>query len=121
MDGRHRGHASRRRSEEAGEVIEVAGKVIYNDGAEAEYRATQREFAAWERYALRMGMPTGTSGGAGSTAPITMTRYLAYSAMMRGDQEPISFEAWDAMVAEVSAEGDPNELDPTPPARSIDS
>ena len=102
-------------------MIEVSGKVIYADGREVEYTATQREFAAWERYALRMGMPTGTSGGAGSTAPITMTRYLGYSAIMRGDEEPTSFETWDAMVAEVSAEGDPESLAPTPPARSTDS
>lgn len=102
-------------------MIEVSGRVIYTDGREAEYTATQREFAAWERYALRHGMPTGTTDTPGDKAPLTMTRYLAYATIMRGDEEPVSFDVWDSMVAEVSAEEAPEALDPTPPARSIDS
>jgi hypothetical protein len=96
-------------------VIEVRGTVTYTDGREVEYTATQREFAAWERYALRMGIPAGTDGRQG--APLTMARYLAYSAIHRGDDEPMSFEAFDAQVAEVSAPEQAESLDPTRPGR----
>jgi hypothetical protein len=99
-------------------VIEVKGTITYTDGRVTEYTATQREFAAWERYALRHGLPTGTDGG--PTAQLTMARYLAYSALNRGDENPVSFEVFDAEVAEVAADEDPRLLDPTRPARSAD-
>jgi hypothetical protein len=51
---------------------------------------------------------------------VTMTRYLAYAAEMRGSDDPVSFEVWDASVAEVTApEGDAEPVDPTQADRSV--
>ena len=58
-------------------------------------------------------------GGAG--APLTMTRYLAYSAVIRGSDNPESYESWEAGVAEVSAESEAAELDPTQAEQSTGS
>jgi hypothetical protein len=82
MDGRHRDGGGSRSGDEEAAMIEVNGKVIYTDGQEAEYRATQREFAAG-RYACGWGCPRARTGG-GLHRPDHMTRYLAYSAIMRG-------------------------------------
>lgn len=94
-------------------MIRIDGTISFLDGRETEYHATQREVAAWERYALRSGLPTGI--GTPLTSMVTMTRYIAYAATMRGAEDPISFEVWDADVAEVTApeEGAQN-VDPTP-------
>jgi hypothetical protein len=94
-------------------MIEVSGIATYTDGTVVPYTATQREFGAWERYAFRAGLPV-------QQAQITMARFLAYAAITRGDDDPISFEAFDATVAEVTASEDPATLDPTLPARSTD-
>lgn len=100
-------------------MIRIGGQVTYADGRTTHYEATQREFAAWERYALRSGLPTAGDPKAGTGAPLTMTRYLAWAAIQRGDEDPVSFDVWDAMVAEVTAdEGAETVADPTPADRS---
>ena len=101
-------------------MIRIAGTITYLDGREVPYEATQREIAAWERYALRSGLPTGL--GTPLASMVTMTRYLAYAAEMRGSDDPVSFEVWDASVAEVTApEEDAEPVDPTQEGRSVDS
>ena len=104
-------------------MFRVTGEIAYTDGRTVSYEATQREFAAWERYAIRNGLPPGTSTQAAAGGPLaiaTMQRYLAYSAVMRGDEEPTSFEVWDAMVLDVTAVQGAELADPTLPDRSDD-
>lgn len=101
-------------------MIRIDGTITYLDGREEEYHATQREVAAWERYALRSGLPTGI--GTPLASMVTMTRYLAWAASTRGAEEPVSFEVWDADVAEVSApEEGVQPVDPTQADQPADS
>jgi hypothetical protein len=104
-------------------VIRIEGTITYQDGRTETYEATQREIAAWERYALRNGLPTGM--GTTSGPLVTMTRYLAYATVTRAADDPVSFEVWDAGVAEVDApdpgEADQGAVDPTLTGRSADS
>lgn len=94
-------------------MIRIDGTITYLDGREEEYHATQREIAQWERYALRSGLPTGL--GTPLASMVTMTRYLAYATVMRGADDPVSFEVWEADVAEVTApEEGAQPVDPTP-------
>lgn len=101
-------------------MIRIAGEIFYLDGRVVEYEATQRELAAWERYALRAGLPTGI--GTNLTSMVTMTRYVAYKCEMRGSESPVSFEVWDDSVAEVTAPDQEAEAaDPTQEGRSAGS
>ena len=53
---------------------------------------------------------------------VTMTRYIAYAAKMRDADDPVSFEVWDAEVAEVTApEEAVQPVDPTQREAQTDS
>ena len=87
-------------------MIRVSGQLTMADGTVIPLEAGQQEFAAWEIYALRNGLPADFE-----RAPkLTMLRYLGYAAQNRGTPKPDwePFEIWDAEVLEVemsSAEG----------------
>jgi hypothetical protein len=101
-------------------MLKFSGTIIYFDGRQVAFEGGQREFAAWERYATRNGLPLGMDG-TNRAVPITMGRYVAYACQMRGTDNAESFEVWDESVAEVEAGAEQLETaDPTQPAASAD-
>lgn len=85
-------------------MIRLTGQITYQDGRVDPVEVTQAQFAAWELYAIRLGLPANPEGA----PPITMLRYLGFAACQQGkprrDWPP--FEDWDALVLDVELEGD---------------
>jgi hypothetical protein len=87
-------------------VIRLTGEITYQDGRIEAVEASQAAFAAWELYALRLGLPVNPEGA----PPITMLRYLGFAATQQAKGQPRRdwppFEDWDATVTDVNLEGD---------------
>lgn len=45
-------------------MLRFRGKIVYVNGDEAEFEAGSASIAAWERYAIRSGLPYGTDSPA---------------------------------------------------------
>lgn len=96
-------------------MIRLVGTVTYTGGREEPIECGQIEFAAWERYALRAGLPV----QAELAPPVTMLRFLGYAAVNRGKPQadwPLTFEEWGAEVEDVALEA-PEEAANVPPTR----
>jgi hypothetical protein len=79
-------------------VIRLSGIATLSDGTSVRFAGGPREFAAWERYALLHGLPPGQNA-AGDAAGLTMTWYLAYACVTKGEAERPAFDAWlDTLV-----------------------
>jgi hypothetical protein len=98
-------------------VIRLEGTVTYEDGNEQRIVVTQAEYAAFELWALRNGIPANPQGA----PPMTMTRYLGYVATQRAThtaaEEWPTFEEWGAGAADVTLdvpEGADIRVPPTP-------
>jgi len=102
---------------EGGEqVIRLQGVVVFSDGRQEEVEVRQAEYAAWELYALRRGL----SSRPDQSPAMTMTRYLAYAAIQRGELLPPKewpdFEEWSLQVDDVElADLEPGEAANVPP------
>jgi len=91
-------------------MIEIRGVITYADGRTESYTGAQRELAAWERYALRHGLPIPGPNAEGIMQHTT-GRYVAYAAV-HADMPPATwpdFDTWAAGVLEVTGdlEGEP--------------
>lgn len=90
-------------------MIRIEGRIQFRDGETQLVTATQAEFAAYEVYALRHGLPPALD-----QAPVTtMMRYVAYAAAHH-DTPPHdwpSYEEWGMRVAEVEFDRDPTSDD----------
>lgn len=91
-------------------MIRLEGTVTYADGRAERIVVTQAEYAAFELWALRHGIPAGPE-----QAPVmTMTRYLGYAATQRAAHLERdawrSWDAWDGDVADVTLDA-PEELE----------
>ena len=85
-------------------MIRLVGRVAYHDDTSEPLEVMQGEFAAWELYALRNGIPIQPD----RAPPIIMLRYLAFAAVHRGQprSEWPAYEEWDQSVADVELEGE---------------
>jgi hypothetical protein len=103
-------------------VIRLAGTVTYRDGRTEEIEVTQAEYAGFELWAMRNGIPATPD----SAPPMTMQRYLGYQATQRtAHHDPAAWqawEAWDSEVIDVTLEAEDGSADaavnPTPAVRS---
>jgi hypothetical protein len=98
-------------------VIRLVGVVTFADGTVEPVEATQADFAAFELWAIRHGLPS--SGP--NLPPITLSRYLAYASLQRGEHESRQdwepFDVWDGRVANVDLES-PDEAPSVDPTRT---
>lgn len=102
-------------------MIRLEGTITYTDGREERITVTQAEYADFEMWAMRHGIPAQPE----AAPPMTMTRYLGYAAAMRAAHlTPDAWrpwEEWGAGVADVTLDvpEDPAaaSVPPTPAAR----
>lgn len=89
--------------------------VTFRDGSTAEAQADQYAISVWERWAAKNGLRPSIT----DPAPLAWTqmRVMAWAALQRDATSKVTFEAWDATVAEVGNMRD-READPTLPAMS---
>jgi hypothetical protein len=100
-------------------MIRASGTVVLDDGSRHEFASGLRDFSAWERYALANGLPP-LQNAVGNSALITLSAFLAYSVITRGQAERPGFDAWmDTVVDLVGLEYDTG--DPTQAAVSATS
>jgi hypothetical protein len=103
-------------------VIRLSGTVTYRDGRTELIEVTQAEYAGFELWALRQGIPANPDGA----PPMTMTRYLGYQATQRTAHSSPElwddWDAWDRDVMDVTLEADAADgaaaVDPTRTDRS---
>jgi len=103
-------------------MIRLEGTVTYADGREQRIVVTQAEYAAFELWALRHGIPANPE----KAPPMVMTRYLGFVATQRAAHIERdawrSWEAWDDDVTDVTldtpAEGETASAPPTLKAAS---
>jgi hypothetical protein len=85
-------------------MIRLTGTVTYRDGRTELIEVTQAEYAGFELWALRHGIPANPEGA----PPMTMTRYLGYQATQRAAHDSAElwepWEAWDGEVMDVTLE-----------------
>lgn len=85
-------------------MIRLAGVVTYRDGRTETITVTQAEYAGFELWAMRRGIPATPA----EAPPMTMQRYLGYEATQRAAHEDpgawAAWDAWDSSVADVTLE-----------------
>lgn len=85
-------------------MIRLAGVVTYRDGRTETIEVTQAEYAGFELWAMRRGIPATPD----TAPPMTMQRYLGYEATQRAAHEDpgawMAWESWDSSVADVTLE-----------------
>lgn len=88
-------------------MIRFRGSVAYLDGSEETFEAGTAAVAAWERYALRHGMPTGQESPGALSDMVVAHHALAISE---------AFDPWAERVlsVEVVQETDVPPTEPTP-------
>lgn len=81
-------------------MIRASGTIRLADGSGRDFEAGPVEWVAWERYAIRQGLPV-ASEDVGRAAPVTMSLYLAYTRLTRGVpvKDRAGFETWIEDVA----------------------
>lgn len=88
-------------------MIRFRGKVAYLDGTEEEFHAGTSSVAAWERYGLRHGFPTGKDAPGALSDMVVAHHALAIAE---------AFDPWAEKVlsVEVKQEEDVPPTEPTP-------
>ena len=86
------------------EVIRLSGTIVWEGGRRQEIEITQRDFVAWEQYAVR----TGLDPSPANAPPMMWARYLGYAAAQRlagrARAEWPLFEDWEAEDVELEGE-----------------
>jgi len=101
---RRRGDRHELEGESGREVIRLSGTIVWEGGRRQEIEITQRDFVAWEQYAVRSGLDPSPA----NAPPMMWARYLGYAAAQRlagrARSEWPPFEDWEAEDVELEGE-----------------
>ena len=96
-------------------MIRLEGVVTYTDGREQRIEVTQAEYAEFELWALRQGIPANPEGA----PPMIMTRFLGYAATQRAAHLARdawrTFEDWGGDVTDVTLDAPEDGVAAAPP------